>query len=275
MEINKISVGVEALDAPVKSETAVATKLIKIRNFSALGLTKISGILFNLLTKTKSFVKNFSSLLASIKIGREIKDKQPAMHDTRQKLGTTNKLKKTVFLVAALFILVAIAVAIKSRSINVSRKNSSSTLGEKVEINGPLKTLDVNREFQFPVKDAKGKVVTKLKYFIEKAELRDEIVVKGQKATAVKGRVFLIIYLKVTNEFSQKLDINTRNYIRLSVNGNENEWLAPDIHNDPVEVQAQSTKATRLGYPINESDTKLLLRVGEIDGDKERVELNF
>ena len=159
----------------------------------------------------------------------------------------------------------------------VKNNNSSSpaTNENRVEVEDAERTLSVNKEFQFPLTDSKGEKISKIKYVIEKAELRNEIIVKGQKATAVKGRTFLVVYLKVTNEYTQKIEMQTRDYVRLSVNGNENEWLAPDIHNDPVEVQAQSTKVTRLGFPINESDTKILLRVGQINGDKEKVELNF
>lgn len=136
-------------------------------------------------------------------------------------------------------------------------------------------TQDINKEFTFPLKDSEGEEVNKIGYEIEKAELRDEIVVKGQKAQAVDGRTFLIISLKITNNHNQAIQMNTRDYVRLSVNGNEEEWLAPDIHNDPVEIQAISVKKTRLGFPINDSDKDLVLQVGEINGDKEKVELNL
>jgi hypothetical protein len=59
------------------------------------------------------------------------------------------------------------------------------------------------------------------------------------------------------------------------VNGNTSELLAPDIHNDPVEVQAISTKPTRVGFPINDTDKKLTLFIGEINGQKDKVELGL
>ena len=129
--------------------------------------------------------------------------------------------------------------------------------------------------FAFPLKDNKVEKVAEVKYMIEKAELRDEIIVQGKRATAVKGRTFLIFNLKVSNEFTQSIEINTKDYVRLSVNGNEEEWLAPDIHNDPVTVQAISTKYTRVGFPINDSDTNLIIRIGEIEGEKEKIPLEF
>jgi hypothetical protein len=152
-----------------------------------------------------------------------------------------------------------------------------STGGQKSapEVKGATATEEINREFIFPLKDANGDEIGSIKYMVEKAELRDEIIVKGQKATAVSGRTFIIFTIKVSNDFKQPIQINTRDYIRLSVNGNQTELLAPDIHNDPVEVQAISTKYTRFGFPINTTDTNLKVLVGEINSDKQEIELTL
>lgn len=143
------------------------------------------------------------------------------------------------------------------------------------EVAGATASKEINKEFTFPLRNGNGEEVSRLKYTIENAELRNEIVVQGQRATAVRGREFLVFTLKITNEFDQAIEIDTRDYVRLSVNENEEEWLAPDIHNDPVEVQAISTKYTRVGFPINDTDRDLVLRVGEIDGDKEKIALEL
>jgi hypothetical protein len=145
----------------------------------------------------------------------------------------------------------------------------------KVQVRGASATRELNREFSFPLRNDKGEEVSQFKYLLEKAELRDEIIVKGQRASSVKGRTFLIITLKLTNQYNKPIQINTRDFIRLSLNGNQEEWLAPDVHNDAVEVQAISTKFTRVGFPINTTDTNLTLRVGEIEGDKQLIELSF
>lgn len=145
----------------------------------------------------------------------------------------------------------------------------------RIEVKGAKKTFEINQESVFPLKDNKGKEVSNIRFTVEKAELRDEIVVAGKRASAVKGRTFLIINLKIVNDFKQPIEIKARNYVRLSVNGNETDWLAPDIHNDPVEIQPISTKYTRVGFPINDTDTNLKLQVGEIDGEKKIIDLVF
>ncbi|KKR30475.1 hypothetical protein A2715_04405 [Candidatus Woesebacteria bacterium RIFCSPHIGHO2_01_FULL_39_32] len=177
------------------------------------------------------------------------------------------KYIKPLFIIGILAIAFILGVRALSRRGNVA--------GDQIEIGIAEKTLDVNKEFAFPLKDSEGEKVAEIKYIVEKAELRDEIIVKGKRATAIKGRTFLIFNLKVSNEFTQSININSKDYIRLSVNGNEEVWLAPDIHNDPVEVQAISTKYTRVGFPINDTDTNYVIRVGEIKGEKEKIPLSF
>lgn len=139
----------------------------------------------------------------------------------------------------------------------------------------PLATMNINREFKFPLRDQKGKEVGQLTYNITSAELRKQIIVKGKRATAVDGRIFLIINLKIVNTLDQGLEVNSRDYIRISVNKNTKELFAPDIHNDPVEVQAISTKNTRVGLAINETDRNIELRIGEINGKKEIIPVSF
>lgn len=136
-------------------------------------------------------------------------------------------------------------------------------------------TTPIGKEFTFPLKNEKGSEVSKIKYVIESAELRYEIIVKGQRARSIKGRIFLIFNLKIVNDFKQKIEIQTSDYLRLSVNDSKNAWLAPDIHSDPVAIQAISTKYIKVGFAINESDKDLILRIGEINGEKQDLEVKF
>lgn len=172
-------------------------------------------------------------------------------------------------LIIVFFVILALFVGARVVSL-ISRPPDS-----RVEVLGAKASQTINRERFFPLRDGAGTEVSQIKFAIESAELRDEIVVKGQRATAVKGRTFLILNLKITNDFNQAIEINTRDYIRLSVNGATGERLAPDIHNDPVEVQAIATKYTRVGFPVNDSDKNLLIHFGEIGGEKEQIPLTF
>lgn len=140
-----------------------------------------------------------------------------------------------------------------------------------------LSTINLDRTFSFPLKDDKGASVGSFEYVIQSASIQKQIIVQGQRATAVKGREFLILNLKLTNKLKKSIQLNTRDYIRIVNASTSNEQLAPDIHNDPVEVQAISTKFTRIGIALDESAAKktIQLKVGEIDGTKQNIDLNF
>lgn len=184
--------------------------------------------------------------------------------------------KRALFTLSTIIIIVAIATTlIKANS--AKGPTQASVISAKtslVQIQPAKAKIPINKEFNFPIKDDKGKEVGSIKYLIDNAEKRDEILIKGQRATAIAGRTFLILNLKIENKSNQKIQINTRDYVRLSVN-NGTEWLAPDIHNDPVEAQPIATKYTRVGFPISDTDNKLKLQAGEINGNKTVVDLKF
>ncbi len=156
----------------------------------------------------------------------------------------------------------------------------STTLGEvsgkdsRADAPTPIATQELNKSFDFPLLDEKGKQVAKIKYIVESANLQDAFIYQGKTATAVKGRTFLIFNLKITNPYSKTIEINAKDYIRVKMNGSE-EQLAPEIHNDPVQIQADSTKYTRIGLPINDTDKDIILLIGELDGKKETIKLNL
>lgn len=153
-----------------------------------------------------------------------------------------------------------------------STKNSAAS-GETPELPPAIAQKEISREFAFPVRD-QGEEVSRMRYVISDAQLRDVIITKGQRANAIKGKDFMVLNLKITNNYTVGIDINARDYIRLRLAGSD-EWLAPEIHNDPVEVQALSTKQTRLGFIVEETTEPMTLRVGEINGEKDEFQLSF
>lgn len=196
--------------------------------------------------------------------------------NNNQKRFPKLNFKKILRVIVPLIFIMVIIIVIK----NVFGKSESafftqgSTNSERFELKKPKAKIILNRQFRFPLRDARGKELSQFLYVVESAELRDEIIVKGKRATAIKGRIFLILNLKVTNSYNRGIDLNSRDYIRISVN-NSRELLAPDIHNDPVEVQAISTKYTRVGVALNDTDTNHILQAGEVDGKKEIIKLSF
>lgn len=183
---------------------------------------------------------------------------------------TISKLVVPAAVVIAIILLVGFFALRKSTQSGSAALTSSN----KVVLPKPKASQTLNKDYTFSLKEASGKTVSNFKYTIESIEKRDEIIVKGKRAVAVAGRTFLIVNVKIRNDYKSTVSINARDYIRLTVN-NSSDKLAADIHNDPVEVQSDSTKQTRLGFPINETDKNLTLLVGELDGKKDTIKLNL
>ncbi len=179
--------------------------------------------------------------------------------------------KSKKYILIGVLVLIVLFVGYKI----VFGRNKPSQANNNTSSAVPQKLQTLNKEFTFPIAtNTDGKQIN-MKFTLQDASFNKQIVVQGQNATAVSGRIFLIVALKIANDFNQSISINTRDYVRLSVNGDENTWLAPDIHNDPVEVQAISTKFTRVGFAINSTDKNLILRIGEIKGDKQKIKLDL
>jgi hypothetical protein len=181
--------------------------------------------------------------------------------------------KKPMFIALVIFVLLLIGAGFFLTQ--SSKKTPASTQGDKrAQIPDAKARQDISKQYDFPIKDSNGKDVTKIQYSVENAELHDQIVVQGQQATAIKGKTFLVVNLKITNNFDKPIQLNTKDYIRLTRNNNT-EQLAADIHNDPVTIQPISTKYTRLGFAINDNDKNLQLHVGEINGEKTTIDINL
>lgn len=171
-------------------------------------------------------------------------------------------------------VIVVFAVVLIVRNVLASSNGSSNQTGDRVQLKDATFSQELNKDFSIELTDENGDETEPVSMKLVNTELRDEIIVQGQKATSVAGRSFLVVNLKIVNPLEQGVEINTKDYLRL-VEGDSSEWLAPDIHNDPVLIQAISSKPTRLGFPVNSNTRKFRLQIGEISGEKEIVEINF
>lgn len=183
--------------------------------------------------------------------------------------------KKTILIFLFLFASIVSILVLNLGKPTISQSQSSN-FSQQLTIQPPITQTKISQEFVFPINNGSGEKIGQFKYIVDTVELRNQIIVKGNKLTAVKGRTFLIINLKIQNDMNKNIQINTRDYIRLIVNDNTKEKIAPDMHNDPIESQAISTKYTRIGFVVNENDKNLKLQIGEINNEnKKTIDLPF
>lgn len=196
--------------------------------------------------------------------------------ESRLKVPSINLKKFLNKYVVSIFVVLAVIASVYYLITNDSGNSQvSSSSQSQVKVQGVISETTPNQEFQFPLMGSDGEVLSNIKFEIVDASLRDVVSVQGQKAYPTENKLFLILGVKITNDLDQPIEMSTKDYVRLVVNGNQEELLAPEMHNDPVEIQAISTKKTRLGFSVDRNDSDFVLKVGEINGEKQDVTLNL
>ena len=197
-----------------------------------------------------------------------------------QKFFKESPMLPLIVVAVIIFVIAIIAIGsvIRKSTTGITPTSASTTNGnntQQVSVPKPVATETLNKNFAFPLKDSVGKVVSNIQYQIQSVEMDNQVIVKGEVATAIAGKTFLILNLQITNNYDKAIQLNTRDYIRLIVDGNASEKLAATIHNDPVDVEPISTTFTRIGFPITTNTKSLALEVGEIDGTKQTIPLTI
>ena len=158
----------------------------------------------------------------------------------------------------------------------VGRQTTPNTTLASATVQAPTiqAKQNIQKTFQFPVADASGKTITTISYTIDNADKQNQVIIQGQRAYAVAGKTFLILNIRLTNSSDQTVQINARDYIRVSL-GKSSELLAADMYSDPIIIQPISTETTKLGFPIDVHETNVILHVGELKGSKTNIPVTF
>lgn len=218
-----------------------------ISTFHRLGALKDRGLIF------------FSNLIASFTT------RSVPVHGRMKKIFNRNRTGTIIFIA-----IVGLAVAI---GIRITLAKTNKTPSPTAEVSGAL-TVPIEKTFTIQAYNRDKELADPIQFTISTAQITKQIIIKGTKANAVAGRTFLILNLKLVNQANESLFLNTRNYVRIQPKGTSDK-LAPEIHNDTVEVQPASTKMTRIGLPVYENDKEFTLYLGEIEGEKEEVTIKF
>jgi len=190
----------------------------------------------------------------------------PSHRSQSHSKGAIKNLLTMVVFITLTVALVGIGWNVASKQIS----NRSTSAVSSPQVAG-TKSIDINQNFTFEATDRNRKPLKEaIEFTITTAEKSKEIVLKTKKARAIDGKVFLIINLRLRNNNDVSGILQTREFVRLLPDS-----LAPDLHNDPVEIQAISTKETRVGFAVKETARDLKLQIGTITGEKTTIDLNF
>lgn len=189
-----------------------------------------------------------------------------------QQTKSFKSFKKVFYIVAGLLIVIILGYK------TVSSKYSKPTPPKQINSESSQK-VTVNREFEFliPAINDQGQFIArkegKIKFIISEAELKKEIKVKNETRKASNGQNYLIIRIELQNDTPDRLAIISSKYVRLI--GLDNKKFSPDFHNAMVAIDPLSVRRDIVAYIVNEDSRNFSFQVGELEGDKQAIEIAF
>lgn len=188
----------------------------------------------------------------------------PKIINFKQKLGELVAKKKKLAIGIVFLVLLLVIVGIRR---NMRSANSTNVKSVKVQ---------VNKDFNFAAVNNQGKATSyKIKFKMTDAEKTEQVSVKDQTFTAKNNKTFLIVNLELRNDETSVQNIIPGDLVRLAIDGSDDTRFAPDLHNSLVGIAAISTKSDRVGFVIPQEAKNFKLYVGELEGKKEEVKVEF
>ncbi len=160
----------------------------------------------------------------------------------------------------------------------ISNSSGSQQQDPKQIVSDNNEKVDINREFEFNVSaiNDQGQILKsqeKIKFKLIEAELKKDIKLKGESKKANDGQKYLILRIELQNDSVNRVAIISNKYIRLVGEGEKK--FSPDFHNAMIAIDPLSVRRDLVAYIVNDKVTNFIFQVGELDGDKQPIEIVF
>lgn len=181
------------------------------------------------------------------------------------------RFRKSNFLkiLAFLFFLILLFVGLRA----IVKTGSSQKVIVEQKASATKATARVGKSFKFPAARVGKKGEEEVTFTIVSAELKDEIKVKGTPSRAESGKLFLVLRFEIENNTSERLSLTSSDFIRLL--REEEKKFAPDFHNATIIVDPLSIRKDLVSFIILQNERNFTFSVGELEGEKETVEIKF
>jgi len=180
-------------------------------------------------------------------------------------------MKRKVGIGLVIAVLVIVGWRIWSVKSNRGSENNGTQGTETVSSN--LGEVMLDGTYVFMATDSRGNEGSEVNFRLTKAEKTKEVLVKGRPANAKGEKAFLVLHIEIDNPETVSRYLAPVDMLRLV--GDDGKKFAPDIHSQVVEIQPISTKITRVGFVVPEKKNNFKLQIGELEGDKDILEINF
>jgi len=172
-------------------------------------------------------------------------------------------------------LIIIIAIVLVLIGVKYISANKSSSNGITVSSSKDVKSMRItlNQTFDLPI-PTKDNSLSPLKVTFTTAQLTNRIVVGGKAKNAAKGTQFLMLNLLIENSNNKRVNLKTRDMIRLI--DNNNKKFAPRYFNKDVAIEADAVKKDTLGFLVPEDIKIFKIQYGLVSsGDKKILELKF
>lgn len=182
--------------------------------------------------------------------------------------------KKIIYIFAGLIIIIALGYQLFIKN----KKSNSKVPDPKVITSQAEQKVNINREFEFKISliNDQGQLLSKqgkVKFLITDAELKKDIKVKNEDKKAADKQKYLIIRIELQNNTTDRLAIISNKYIRLV--GSDGKKYSPDFHNAMVAIDPLSVRRDIVAYIVNEDSKNFTFQVGELETEKQSIEIAF
>lgn len=195
-----------------------------------------------------------------------------------------NSMSPTVTIIAVIIAVLAIGGGVLALRSNSNSSSNSQVQGAQTQqANVILEKAEVNKIFEIKALNTQGKEAKdKMSMNIKSIEKTNEILVKGNPATAKGESRFLVLNVELSNNTKERLIVAPLDLLRLVI---DDQKRAAEIYTEEltqikgsVVVEPDSTKLTRIGFVLSEDIVakKKSLQIGEVNSEeKELIELSL
>jgi len=155
-------------------------------------------------------------------------------------------------------------------------RNSGTGSAQTVKSNqeATIDTQDLNKTYTLPALNPSNTAQKKglMEMTVLNARKLNQVQVEGKPVDAPAGKAFISLDIELQNKADVSLGFFSRDYIRL-IEGDKP--YAPQFYNRGIAVAPVSIKSDRVAFLVDKSQKNFQIRIGELQGQSELVEVNF
>lgn len=135
-------------------------------------------------------------------------------------------------------------------------------------------TVDINKSYEIIARtEERQRTTGRFTLTVTDAQFADSILVQGKRARPVKGKVFLVLNMEITNPHKVPLYAFPVDLFRLV--RSDGKKFAPSTHQGGVQVRPEATKKSNVAFVIFPSEKKFKIEMGDVNEPKETLEITF